>query len=217
VRIALLDDYQDVGRSMGDWGAVADADVTPFTEHIAEEDRLVRALDGFDAVVAMRERTRLPRAVLERLPSLRVIVTTGMGNAAIDMVAARELGITVCGTGGIVQPTSELTWALVLAVLRHVPADAHDMASGGWQTRLGRGLAGRRLGLVGLGRIGALVARVGLAFEMDVVAWSTNLTAERAAEVGVARVERDELFSTSDVVSVHLVLSDRTRHLIGRR
>lgn len=216
MKVALLDDYQDVGRSLGDWSDVPTATVTAFVDHIAEEDELVAALAGFDVVVAMRERTQLPGRVLERLDALRLLITTGMSNAAIDMGAAERLGITVCGTGGLLSPTSEHTWGLILALLRHIPADAHDMAQGGWQRRMGRGLAGNRLGLVGLGRLGAAVARVGLAFDMDVVAWSPNLTDERAAEVGVRRVGRDEIFFTADVVSVHLVLSERSRHLLGR-
>jgi len=165
--------------------------------------------------VAMRERTRFTPSLFGLLPDLRLLVTTGMGNAAIDLPAAAAHGVTVCGTSGIVTPTSELTWALIHALARQVVADDNTMRAGGWQTRMGMGLHGQRLGLLGLGRIGALVARVGVAFGMDVVAWSQHLTAERAAEVGVRLVDKDELLATSDIVSIHLVLSARTRALIG--
>lgn len=215
MKVALLDDYQDVGRSLGDWSQIPNVAVTPFVDHILDPNDLVAALTSFDVVVAMRERTQLTASVLERLPALALLVTTGMTNAAIDLEAAHRLGVTVCGTGGILSPTSEHTWALILALLRHIPADAHDMAAGGWQRRIGRGVAGKRLGVVGLGRLGTSVARVGTAFDMDVVAWSPNLTDERAAAVGVTRVDAAELFSSADVVTVHMVLSGATRHLIG--
>jgi phosphoglycerate dehydrogenase-like enzyme len=156
--------------------------------------------------------------VLERLPDLRLLVTTGPRNASIDVTAAAELGITVCGTRAHAPGTAELTWALVLAVARHLPAEDASVRAGGWQQTVGTDLAGARLGLLGLGRLGERVARIGLAFEMDVVAWSANLTDERAAEVGVRRVAtKEELLRTADVVSIHLQLSDRTRGLIGAR
>jgi phosphoglycerate dehydrogenase-like enzyme len=155
--------------------------------------------------------------VLERLPDLRLLVTTGSRNASIDVAAAAERGIAVCGTRAHAPGTAELTWALVLAVARHVPQEDASIRSGGWQRTVGTDLAGARLGLLGLGRLGERVARIGLAFEMDVVAWSANLTGERAAEVGVRRVDRDDLLRTADVVSIHLQLSDRTRGLIGAR
>ena len=201
---------------MGDFASLGpDVTVDAVAEHLASEDDLAARLAGCQVVVAMRERTAIGAALLDRLPDLRLLVTTGMANAALDVDAAAARGVTVCGTGGILTPTSEHTWGLILALLRHIPADDATMRAGGWQTRMGDDLAGRRLGLVGLGRLGALVARVGLAFDMDVVAWSANLTAERCAEVGVRLVGRDELFATSDVVSVHLVLGDRSRGLVG--
>src|SRR3712207_1179072 len=163
----------------------------------------------------MRERTPFPRRRLERLPSLRLLVTTGRANAAIDMDAARELGIVVAGTGGLASPTLELTWALILALCRNVCAEDRSMREGGWQHTIGPELSGRTLGVVGLGRLGSRVAAIGQAFEMEVIAWSQNLTDERAAEVGVRRVEKDELFASADVVSIHLVLSRRTRGLVG--
>jgi phosphoglycerate dehydrogenase-like enzyme len=211
--VAVLDDYQDVARSIVDWPA--GLDVVAFTDHIADADVLVDRLQGFDVIVAMRERTAFPRSVLERLPDLRLLVTTGVRNAAIDVAAANELGVVVSGTWGIVSNTAELTWALILAVARRLPTEVGAVRSGGWQQSLGSDLNGRTLGLLGLGNIGTLVARVGSAFGMRVVAWSANLTDERAAERGADRVEKDELFRVADVVSIHLVLSERTRHLVG--
>jgi phosphoglycerate dehydrogenase-like enzyme len=191
--------------------------VVAFADHVADEEDLVARLPPFDVVVAMRERTAFPRGVLERLPNLRLLVTTGARNVAIDVAAARELGITVCGTRGHAPGTAELTWGLVLAVARHIPQEDLSVRAGGWQQTVGTDLAGARLGVLGLGRLGERVARIGRAFEMDVVAWSRHLTDERAAEVGVRRVEKDELLATADVVTIHLQLSDRTRDLIGER
>jgi phosphoglycerate dehydrogenase-like enzyme len=176
----------------------------------------VARLEPFDVVVAMRERTAFPRRVLERLPNLRLLVTTGRKNASVDVAAAGELGITVCGTDSHPTGPVELTWALILATARHVPQEDASVRAGGWQETVGTDLAGGVLGVVGLGRLGERVAKVGQAFGMDVVAWSQNLTYERAAEVGVRKVEKEELLRTADVVTVHLVLSDRTRGLIGR-
>jgi len=216
-RIAVLDDYQAAAATYTDWSRLpVPADVVEFHDYVADEDALVARLAPFDIVVAMRERTPFPRSVLERLPTLRLLVTTGARNASIDVQAAVEHGITVCGTGAHPSGPVELTWALILAVARHLPQEDAAMRAGAWQQTVGTDLAGARLGVVGLGRLGEKVARIGQAFGMDVAAWSQNLTDERAAEVGVRRVERDELFATSDVVTIHLVLSDRTRGLIGR-
>ena len=215
-RIAVLDDYQSVAAEFCDWSRVpGPVEVVEFHDHLGEEDAVAAALQGFDVVVAMRERTDFRRGLLERLPDLELLVTTGMRNKSIDVEAATELGITVCGTGSGATATAELTWGLVLALLRHIPREDAGMRAGGWQQTLGGDLAGARLGVVGLGRLGSRVATIGQAFGMDVVAWSQNLTDDRAAEVGVRRVERDELFATSDVVTVHLLLSKRTRGLIG--
>jgi phosphoglycerate dehydrogenase-like enzyme len=214
VRCVVLDDYQKVASACADWSTV-DVELVSITEHVTDEGALADQVAGAEILVAMRERTPITRSLLGRIPDLRLLVTTGMTNAAIDLAAAADHGVTVCGTSGIVTPTSELTWALIHALARDVVADDRTMRTGGWQTRMGMGLHGQRLGLLGLGRIGALVARVGVAFGMDVVAWSQNLTAERAADVGVRSVGKDELLATSDVVSIHLVLSDRTRGLIG--
>src|SRR3954468_6246801 len=215
-RLAVLDDYQSVAADFCDWSKVAEpVDVTTFSDTLTDEDALVERLQPFDVVVAMRERTAFPRSVLERLPNLKLLVTTGMRNKSIDTQAANDNGITVCGTGSQPTATAELTWGLILATVRHIPQEDASVRAGGWQQTIGGDLAGARLGVVGLGRMGTQVARVGQAFGMDVVAWSQNLTAERAAEHGVRRVERDELFATSDVVTVHLLWSKRTRGLIG--
>ncbi|HWT24894.1 MAG TPA: D-2-hydroxyacid dehydrogenase family protein [Solirubrobacteraceae bacterium] len=217
VRVAILDDYQDVARRLGPWERLGDAvDLTVFTDHVAGDDAVVERLAPFDVVVAMRERTPFPRARLERLPALRLLVTTGMRNASIDLDAARAGGVVVCGTRAITSPTAELTWALILAVTRHVCEEDAGMRAGGWQHTIGPELAGRTLGVIGLGRQGAAVAAVGRAFGMDVIAWSHNLTAERAAEAGAEAVAKEDLFRRADVVSVHVVLGDRTRGLVGR-
>jgi len=215
MRVVVLDDYQNVATDYADWSVIPDLELVSLTEHIADEAALAARLAGAEVVVAMRERTKMPASLFERLADLRLVVTTGFSNAVIDVGAAAARGVMVCGTSGIVTSTSELTWALILAVTRHVAADDATMRAGGWQTRIGTGLAGRRLGLIGLGNIGGLVAKVGLAFGMDVVAWSQNLSAEKAEAAGVRPVTKDELLATSDVVSVHYVLSDRSRGIIG--
>lgn len=215
LRVAVLDDYQSVARRLGAWDALGDCELVAFGDHVADADTLVRRLAGFDVVVLMRERTAVDADLLDRLPGLRLIVTTGMTNAVLDVTAARQKGIVVCGTTGTLEGTSELTWGLILALARRIPDEHRNVVDGAWQTGIGTELHGRTLGLLGLGRLGQRVARVGLAFGMDVVAWSANLTAAAAAEHGVRRVERDELFGSSDVVSVHLVLSERTRGAVG--
>ncbi|TLW94370.1 D-2-hydroxyacid dehydrogenase family protein [Saccharomonospora piscinae] len=214
MRIAILDDYQNVALELADWASL-NADIQVFTEHIADHDELVPRLAGFDVVVAMRERTPFPASLLARLPDLRLLVTTGQRNAAIDLDAAREHDVVVCGTGYLPHPTVELTWALILAAHRRLPVELAAMRDGGWQTTLGTSLRGATLGVLGLGRLGSQVARVGQAFGMRTVAWSRNLTAQRAAEHDVTAVSKDELLATSDVLTVHLVLSDRTRGLLG--
>ncbi|WP_329248347.1 D-2-hydroxyacid dehydrogenase family protein [Actinoallomurus sp. NBC_01490] len=215
VRVAVLDDYQRVAASMADWEGLPGVSTRFFAEHIADPDALVAALEPFEVVVAMRERTPFPRDVLARLPRLRLLVTTGMRNASIDLDAARELGVVVSGTRGSAGGTAELTWALILGLVRTVAADDARIRAGRWQEAVGLDLEGRTLGVVGLGRLGARVARVGLAFGMNVIAWSPNLTAERAAEHEVTLADRRELFGSADIVSLHMALSDRTRGLIG--
>ncbi|WP_448627720.1 D-2-hydroxyacid dehydrogenase family protein [Geodermatophilus sp. URMC 64] len=216
-RIAVLDDYQYVAASYADWSRLREpVEVVEFADHVDDVDTLVRRLQPFDVIVAMRERTPFPRALLERLPNLKLLVTTGGTNKSIDVAAAAERGVVVCGTGAHPSGTAELTWALILAVARHVPQEDAAVRAGGWQQTVGLDLAGGTLGVIGLGRLGSRVAGIGQAFGMDVVAWSQNLTDERAAEVGVRRVSKEELLSSADVVTIHLQLSDRTRGLIGR-
>lgn len=218
MRVALLDDYQQVALQMTDWDALgADFEVKAFPDHVEDGDALVKRLQDFDVVMAMRERTPLPAALLRRLPRLRLIVTAGMGNRAIDIGAARDLGITVCGTRSRGAATAELTWGLILALTRQIPQENAAIRAGRWQTTVGVELRHRVLGIIGLGNLGSYVARIGQAFGMDVIAWSQNLTPERAAEVGAELVTKDELLSRADIVSVHLVLSERTRGLIGER
>jgi len=207
----ILDDYQDVAKTYAAWDSLEGLEVTSLTEHLGP-DALVRALDGAEIVVAMRERTPFPASLLERLPDLRLLVTTGMRNASIDLEAAARLGITVCGTPSSPHPPVELTWALIHALTRHIVTEATGQ---GWQRTVGTDLHGRTLGLLGLGKIGTRVAAVGQAFGMDVIAWSPHLTAERAEPLGVRAVAKHTLFENSDIVSVHLVLSETTRHIVG--
>ena len=222
MRVAILDDYQQVALASADW---PDAEYTVLTEHIARTDALVRALESFDVIVAMRERTAFSAELLFLLPNLRLLVTTGMGNASIDMDAARARGITVCGTGNAKGATAELTWALILAVTRHIPAEDEHMKavgraggaviSGGWQHTIGTGLHGKSLGVVGLGNQGRAVAKVGRAFGMKLLAWSQNLDPAVAAKAHAEPVSKEKLFARADVVTVHYKLSPRSTGLIG--
>src|ERR1700754_1682367 len=216
MRVAILDDYQNVALSMADWSDVAArVEITVFNDHLADQDAVVKRLAPFDVVCVMRERTPLPRDVLERLPRLKMIASTGSRNASIDMQAAQEHHIHVTATGSRSTPTVELTWALILAAVRNVVGEASSLRAGGWQTSVGRELSGRVLGVLGLGRIGSEIARIGAAFGMEVIAWSQNLTAEHARAPGAQWVPKDELFRRSDVLTIHLVLSDRTRGLVN--
>jgi phosphoglycerate dehydrogenase-like enzyme len=217
-RVAIIDDYQDVALAVADWRSLGpEVAVQAFHERLSGDDALVKRLADFEVIVAMRERTHFPRSVLERLPKLKLLVTTGMRNVAIDAKAAAELGIVVSGTGLLTPPTAELTWGLILALARHIPEEAQQMRSGGWQTTVGVGLNGKVLGVLGLGKLGSEVARVGRAFQMQVIAWSQNLTAEHASSMGGKLVEKDELFQRADFVTIHLILSKRTRGLLTAR
>jgi len=219
MKIVVLDDYQRVARALGPFDSLADADVEVLHEHIADPDELAAALRGAEVVVAMRERTPFPATTFDRLPDLRLLVTTGMANAAIDMAAAAAHGVTVTGTtmygAGRSSSTTELTWALILAVRRHVVAEDRAVRDGRWQTTVGIDLAGSTLGVLGLGRLGSQVARIGQAFDMRVIAWSENLTPDWAAGAGATWVPKEELFAAADVVTVHLKLSERTTGLVG--
>ncbi|MFG2224109.1 D-2-hydroxyacid dehydrogenase family protein [Streptomyces sp. NPDC048644] len=218
MQCAVLDDYQDIAGSLADWSLLdGSVDVRTLHTPFHSEDAVAAAIGDCEIVVAMRERTPFPASLLARLPRLRLLITSGMRNAAIDLDAAARHGVTVCGTDSNSQPAAELTWALLLGLARNVVTESAAIQTGGpWQSTIGADLHGRTLGLLGLGKIGSQVARVGLAFGMDVIAWSRNLTAERAAEQGVrATATKEELLESSDFVSVHLVLGDRTRGLLG--
>lgn len=214
----ILDDYQNVALSLAGWQALApQVECRALTEHISDEDQLVAQLQDAEIVVIMRERTPFSAALFARLPKLRLLITSGMRNASVDLAAARENGVTVCGTGSGSTAPVELTWALILGLARHLVTENNALRHNGpWQSTVGTGLSGKRLGLLGLGKIGQKVALIAQAFGMDVSAWSQNLTAERAAEHGVElAASKEALLKTSDVVSVHLVLSERTRGLLG--
>jgi phosphoglycerate dehydrogenase-like enzyme len=214
--IAALDDYQGVALSMADWSVLEGrASITIFNDHIADADAVVSRLLPFDIICVMRERTPMSRAVIERLPKLRLIASTATRNASIDIEAADERGIEVVHTGYSSAPTIELTWALILAGARHLVDENASLRGGGWQRFIVEDLGGRTLGLLGLGNIGSAVAQIGKAFGMTVIAWSQNLTAERAGAAGAVLVSKDELFRQADVLSIHLVLSGRTRGLVG--
>jgi phosphoglycerate dehydrogenase-like enzyme len=215
-RVAVLDDYQKVAERMADWTVLPEGvEVTFFHDHLDDADRLVARLAPFEIIGIMRERTPFPAALLERLPNLRLLITTGLRNASIDLAAARRLGITVCGTRASGHATAELAIALILALARGLCAETASLRAGGWQVGLGRDVAGAVLGVVGLGRLGSQVAKLGKAFGMATIAWSQNLTEAAAAEVGVRWVPKPELFRSADFISVHLQLSPRTRGLIG--
>lgn len=215
-KVAVLDDYQGVAVEMADWSSLPDGvEVDVFSDHLSDEDEVSGRLRPYDAVVAMRERTPFRRSLLERLPNLRLLVTTGMRNASIDVAAANDNGITVCGTNGLPYPTAELTWGLILALARKIPTEDRATREGHWQVTMGEGLQGKTLGALGLGNLGSQVATVGVAFGMRVIAWSQNLTADRASQFGAELVSKEELLRSSDILTIHTILSRRTRGLIG--
>ncbi len=215
-RVAILDDYQEVALASADWSAITGrADITVFTGHIADSGDLARRLAPYEVIVAMRERTPFPAALLGQLPALKLLITTGMRNASLDLAAARRRGVTVCGTAGSGAGAPELAWGLIMAVARNIPQEDALVRAGGWQAAVGRELAGSTLGLLGLGRIGQRVARYAHAFDMDVIAWSQNLTGSRARSCGARLVTKTELFAKAGIVSIHLQLSARTAGLVG--
>jgi phosphoglycerate dehydrogenase-like enzyme len=216
IRVAILDDYQNVSLEMADWSPFAGrAAITVFNDHLSDFDAVVERLLPFDVLCVMRERTPLPQAVIERLPRLKLIASTGLRNAAIDVEAAAERGIEVAHTGYDGRPTIEMTWALILASMRHVALENAHLRAGGWQRTMGDSLYGKTLGVLGLGNIGSEVARIGLAFGMEVIAWSQNLTADKAHACGARLVSNEELFRNADIVTIHIVLSERTKGLVG--
>jgi phosphoglycerate dehydrogenase-like enzyme len=216
MRVAILDDYLNVALNLVDWSRLNDqADLTVFDKAFTDEADAATQLANFEIIVGMRERTPFPASLLAKLPALKLLITTGMRNLSFDMEAAKAQGVTVCGTGGLGQPTAELAWAILLGLACQIPAHDNAMKNGGWQTRLNSDLQGKTLGVLGLGKLGGAVATVGKAFGMNVIAWSQNLTAERAAEFGVERVDKNALMAQSDYISIHLILSDRSRGLVG--
>jgi phosphoglycerate dehydrogenase-like enzyme len=215
-KIGILNDYQGTALASADWTALQDGNDIEVFRKAMDEDTCATTLRDFDVLCLMRERTPFPRSLLSRLPNLKLLVTTGMGNRSVDMDACKERGITVCGTRGGGNGTAELTWGLLIGAARNIPAEDAAMREGRWQDiGVGYDLIGKTIGCVGLGNIGARVAKVALAFGMNVIAWSQNLTAERAAEAGATLVTKEELFSQADYITVHYVLSDRTRGMVG--
>jgi len=216
VRIGILDDFQNVTRKIADWSRLPPhVTVTAFQEHF-EGEELIARIAPFDVLVITRERTPFPRSLIERLPNLKLLVTTGSRNLGIDMEACHQRGIAVCGTDSGSSPTAELAWGLILALARHIAAEDRALRERHWQSTIGFALEGKTLGILGLGRLGAQMARIGNAFGMKAIAWSQNLTAERAAAAGATRVEKAELFRAADVLTIHLLLSERTQRLVGR-
>jgi phosphoglycerate dehydrogenase-like enzyme len=217
MRVAILDDYFNKALELTDWGALdGRAEVTVFTEYMGDEDTVAGALADFEIIVGMRERTPFPASLIERLPKLKLLITTGMRNRSFDMDAARARGITVCGTSGAGSPTSELAVGMMICLMRDLHGQHRSMKEGGWQTRPGVDLAGKTLGLLGLGNLGGKVAAAGNAFDMNVIAWSQNLTDDRARECNATRVDKETLFREADAISIHMILSDRSRGLVDQ-
>jgi phosphoglycerate dehydrogenase-like enzyme len=216
INVAVLDDYQGVALNMADWSALKDkAEITVFRDHLSDPGRVVERLRPFDVVCVMRERTPLPRLILEQLPNLKLICSTGSINASIDVAAAKEKGITVCGTRYTSHGAAEFTWALILAMVRNVAAESRSLRAGQWQTSIGGDLEGKTIGLMGLGRLGSATAKVALAFGMKVIAWSQNLTREVAEDRGARLVSKEDVLREADILSIHLVLSRRTKGIVG--
>ena len=220
-RIAILDDYQNVALKTGDWSALRErCSIEVFNRNLAVPDEAAKVLAPFDIICLIRERMEVTRALIERLPNLKFIAATGPRNRTLDVAAANEHGIIAShtlGRGDAAHATPEHTWALILAAMRHIPTEEQNMRNGNWQTTLGRGLQGRTLGILGLGKIGQRMARIADAFGMKVIAWSQNLTPEKAAACGATWVDKDTLFASSDILTIHLVLSERTRGIVGAR
>src|SRR6266404_1181890 len=216
ISVAILDDFQNVTRELADWGRLPPhVSVTIFNEHF-EGEELIERISPFDVLVITRERTPFPRSTVERLPKLKLLVTAGSRNLGIDLAACRDHGVLVCGTEAGSSPTAELAWGLILSVARHIAQEDKNLRSGKWQSTIGFALKDKTLGILGLGRLGSQMAQIGRAFGMKIIAWSQNLTAESAAERGATRVEKSDLFRLADVLTVHVLLSERTRGLVGR-
>jgi phosphoglycerate dehydrogenase-like enzyme len=218
-RCAILDDYQNVALKVTDWSKVAgDLDIKVFSEHLGGPDNVAKALQGFEIIVAMRERTGFPRAVIEKLPDLKLLITTGMRNASIDGAAAKERGVAVCGTPAVGNPTSGIAIGLMLELTRRIGYENARMKAGvPWQSTIGVDLDGLTLGVLGLGKLGIRTARIAKAFGMKVIAWSQNLTPEKCKEAGVDYVSKEDLFRQADFVTIHVVLSQRSRGIVGAK
>ncbi len=216
---AILDDYQNIALSSADWSPITgEVDIKTFTEHLGGPDKVIAALKDFDIIVAMRERTGFPKAVIDALPKLKLLITTGMRNASIDTETAKARGVTVCGTGAFGSPTSGIAIGLMLELTRHIGYENARLHAGApWQTTIGPDLEGLTLGVLGLGKLGQRTAAIARAFGMKVIAWSQNLTPEKCAEAGVGYVGKDDLFRQSDFISIHVVLSQRSRGLVGAK
>ena len=218
-RCAILDDYQNVALKSADWSKVAtELDCKIFNEHLGSQENVIKALQGFEIICAMRERTAFPRAVIEKLPDLKLLITTGMRNASIDVAAAREHGVVVSGTPATGNPTSGIAIGLMLELTRRIGYENARLKAGApWQSTIGLDLEGLTLGVIGLGKLGARTSRIAQAFGMKVMAWSQNLTPEKCKAVGVEYAQKDELFRQSDLITIHVVLSQRTRGLVGAK
>src|SRR6202140_2832356 len=215
-KIAVLDDYQNAAFESADWSVLGHrADIAVFQDHIANPEAMIERLLPFDVICVMRERSPLPRNIIERLPNLKLIASTGPVNASIDVAAAGDHGVAVVHTGYRSDPTIELTWALILASARHIVAESNSVRSGGWQQTVGTDLRGKTLSVLGLGRVGSQVAWIGSAFGMNLIAWSQNMTPEAAKAAGAVLVSKDQLFERADILTIHLVLSSRTHGLVG--
>jgi D-3-phosphoglycerate dehydrogenase len=216
MRAAILDDYQNVALSLADWSAIAgDVETVVFDRPFASEDAAIAALQGFAIIVGMRERTPFPRRVIEALPDLKLLITTGAKNNSFDLKAAAERGVTVCGTGTVGTPTTGITFGLILELTRRIGFENARLKAGEpWQTTIGQDLDGLTLGIVGLGKLGQRVAAIANAFGMQAIAWSQNLTPDNAAAAGATAVSKDDLFRRSDIVTIHYALSERSRGLV---
>ena len=217
IKIAVLDDYQNVALSMADWSGLSDkAEITVFNDHLANEPEIIERLFPYEIVCVMRERTPMTKGILSKLPNLKLIVSTGLRNASIDIPAAEELGVKIAHTGYVTSGAPEMTWALLMAIARHIPQENVNFRSGNWQTTIGTDLTGKTIGIIGLGRIGQKMAVYAKAFDMQVVAWSQNLTEEKAQAAGAKLVTKEELFRVSDFVTIHLVLSERSKEIVKK-
>jgi phosphoglycerate dehydrogenase-like enzyme len=212
MRVAILDDYQNTALASADWSLISGrTEIEVFTDHLFDEGEIVRRLQDFEVICAMRERTPFTRSLIERLPNLKLIISSGMRNRGIDIEAAKQNNILVCGTKSVGKPTAELAWGLILALARKIPAEDMNVRAGGWQQSIGESLIGKTLGIAGLGNLGSRMAKIAAAFDMNVIAWSENLTQERCDEFGVELVDKEGLLLNSDFLTIHLILSERTR------